>query len=137
MASKKSAKAPVLNEELAKALESISASAGDAKTVTEDDIQVAIREIDVDGDELSDLYDAIRARGIDITTAGEDSLSPELMAAIDGDAGDDDSVFEDDLDQDEPDPDTAEAKAAEEIMEPAPKPKKEEEPDLFDLLFPE
>jgi RNA polymerase primary sigma factor len=28
-------------------------------------------EIDVDGDELSDLYDALRAKGVEIATSGE------------------------------------------------------------------
>lgn len=37
-------------------------------SVTEDDIQVAIRDLDVDSDELSGLYDAIRAKGVDISS---------------------------------------------------------------------
>ncbi len=113
-----------LSHELETIVESVVASAATREgTITEDDIQLAIRDVDVDGDELSDLYDAIRAKGIDITTAGEGELSPELLAAMGADA-DADDTFPPDLDDDEvEDPDVTEAKAAEAIMAPAPKPK--------------
>ena len=39
--------------------------------LSEDDIQVAVKDIDLDGDELSELYDAIRAQGVEITTEGD------------------------------------------------------------------
>ena len=42
-----------------------SASSSDG-SITEDDIQVAIAEMDVDDDELTDIYEAIRARGVSI-----------------------------------------------------------------------
>ena len=68
---KKKSKAVALSAELEEVVESI--VKGAAKTggsVTEDDIQVALAEIDVTDEELSDLYDAVRAKGVDITTAG-------------------------------------------------------------------
>ena len=112
-----------LSQELVAIVESVVISASSKEgTVTEDDIQLAIRDVDIDGDELSDLYDAIRARGVDITTAGEGELSPELLAAMGAEA--DADSFPTELDDDEvEDPDVTEAKAAEAIMAPAPKPK--------------
>ncbi|MBR3383990.1 MAG: RNA polymerase sigma factor RpoD, partial [Atopobiaceae bacterium] len=112
-----------LSQELVTIVESVVTSASSKEgTVTEDDIQLAIRDVDIDGDELSDLYDAIRARGVDITTAGEGELSPELLAAMGAEA--DADSFPPELDDDEvEDPDVTEAKAAEAIMAPAPKPK--------------
>ncbi|MBQ6650370.1 MAG: sigma-70 family RNA polymerase sigma factor, partial [Atopobiaceae bacterium] len=112
-----------LSQELVAIVESVVISASSKEgTVTEDDIQLAIRDVDIDGDELSDLYDAIRARGVDITTAGEGELSPELLAAMGAEA--DADSFPPELDDDEvEDPDVTEAKAAEAIMAPAPKPK--------------
>ena len=112
-----------LSQELVAIVESVVISASSKEgTVTEDDIQLAIRDVDIDGDELSDLYDAIRARGVDITTAGEGELSPELLAAMGAEA--DADSFPPELDDDEvEDPDVTEAKAADAIMAPAPKPK--------------
>ena len=44
-------------------------ASGSNNSITEDDIQLAIAEVDVDDDELSDMYDAIRAKGVDIANA--------------------------------------------------------------------
>ena len=113
-----------LSEDLQKALDAVVSSAtAKGGSVTEDDIQLAVRDIDVDGDELSDLYDSIRAHGVEITTSGDGDLSPELMAAIGQDDVDDDFPAELDDEEGEEDPDVSEAKAADAIMAPAPKPK--------------
>ena len=89
-----------LSEDLQKALDAVVSSAtAKGGSVTEDDIQLAVRDIDVDGDELSDLYDSIRAHGVEITTSGDGDLSPELMAAIGQDDVDDD--FPAELDDEE------------------------------------
>ena len=44
-------------------------ASGSNNSITEDDIQLAIAEVDVDDDELSDMYDVIRAKGVDIANA--------------------------------------------------------------------
>ena len=64
-----------LSDELGRVVDGlVSASAKSGGSVSEDDIQVAIRDVDVDGDELSDLYDTLRAKGVEITTSGEACL---------------------------------------------------------------
>ena len=74
----------------------VSASAKSGGSVSEDDIQVAIRDVDVDGDELSDLYDTLRAKGVEITTSGEAANPAFGIGSID--AGDDDDDFTSDDD---------------------------------------
>ncbi len=92
MSVKKAKSNVMLSSELNGVVESLVASSSKQGSITEDDIQIAIKEIDVDGDELSDLYDALRSHGIDITTSGEASLP---TAAADSFSEDD---FADDLD---------------------------------------
>ena len=126
MAANKSKENVVLTEELAKVVGVLSAKAeSGGGIVTEDDIQVAIKDIDIDSDELSDLYDAVRERGIDITTAGDSSVSE----ALDTDFDTDDSDFDDDIsplgeDDGEEDSEVAkEAKAVNEALRATPRPK--------------
>lgn len=81
-----------LSDELGRVVDGlVSASAKSGGSVSEDDIQVAIRDVDVDGDELSDLYDTLRAKGVEITTSGEAANPAYGMGSID--AGDDDDDF--------------------------------------------
>ena len=54
----------------------------DGKSVTEDDIQIALREVDINDEELSDIYDALRAKGVDIEADGDGTLSPDLLATM-------------------------------------------------------
>lgn len=73
----------------------------DGKSVTEDDIQIALREVDINDEELSDIYDALRAKGVDIEADGDGTLSPDLLATMGGVADDDDDdPFGDDADDD-------------------------------------
>ncbi|RVU98293.1 RNA polymerase sigma factor RpoD [Coriobacteriales bacterium OH1046] len=95
MSAKKAKNDVKLSSELNGVVESLVSASSKTGMLTEDDIQVAIKDIDVDGDELSDLYDSIRAHGIDITASGEASLPAAAAGAF---ADDDD--FEDDLDDD-------------------------------------
>ncbi|AKT49717.1 RNA polymerase subunit sigma-70 [Olsenella sp. oral taxon 807] len=96
--------------------------------ITEDDIQLAIAEIDVDDEELSDLYDAVRLKGVEIDSAGE----PERFTVSIGDADelddgsdlDEDEVeLEDESEEDDPSLSEAreEAKAANEVLRSTPK----------------
>ena len=93
--------------------------------VTEDDIQIAVRNVDIDSDELSDLYDVIRERGVEVSTAGESDGGNLLDGAFDG--ADDD--FDDDVspvgdDDDSEDSESAsEAKAVNEALRSVPRPK--------------
>ena len=98
------------------------------RKITEDDIQLAIAEIDVDDEELSDLYDAVRLKGVEIDSAGE----PERFTVSIGDADelddgsdlDEDEVeLEDESEEDDPSLSEAreEAKAANEVLRSAPK----------------
>jgi RNA polymerase primary sigma factor len=81
-----------LSDELGRVVDGlVSASAKSGGSVSEDDIQVAIRDVDVDGDELSDLYDTLRAKGVEITTSGEAANPAFGIGSID--AGDDDDDF--------------------------------------------
>ena len=95
MSAKKAKSDVKLSSELSGVVDGLVSASSKMGSLTEDDIQIAIKDIDVDGDELSDLYDSIRAHGIDITTSGEASL-PVSTA----DAFIDDDDFGDDLDDD-------------------------------------
>ena len=91
-----------LSDELGRVVDGlVSASAKSGGSVSEDDIQVAIRDVDVDGDELSDLYDTLRAKGVEITTSGETANPAYGIGSMD--AGDDDDDFgaDDDFSDDE------------------------------------
>ncbi|MDM8270406.1 RNA polymerase sigma factor RpoD [Thermophilibacter provencensis] len=123
MAAKKTNSDVKLSEELSKVVEELS---GAGSSVTEDDIQLAIRDIDVDSDELSDLYDALRSRGVEVSSSNEEA-APEF--AIEGDSSDDDDydddddVVTDDFDEDEEgqSESAAEAKAVKEALRSVPK----------------
>ena len=123
MATKKTNDDVKLSDELAKVVDQLAGGAGASGSVTEDDIQVAVRDIDVDSDELSDLYDALRARGVEVSNASEDSGAPEF--ASDDDASDDD--FDDDVpsdgfdDEEDQSESAAEAKAVKEALRSVPK----------------
>jgi RNA polymerase primary sigma factor len=85
-----------LDEVVSKLVKKASANGG---VVTEDDIQVAIKDIDIDSEELSDLYDAARAKGVDITSASDDSMDDDVD--LDDDLGSDDDYDEDDEDDED------------------------------------
>ena len=129
MAAKQSKSDQLLSEELVQIVEVlVSKSTTTQGVLTEDDIQVAIKEIDIDGDELSELYDVIRARGVDITTAGDTTdvgtLTGGFVDAIDEYDDDDAEIDELDEDGEERDIETInEAKAVNEALRAAPKPK--------------
>ena len=102
-----------------------SASSSDS-SITEDDIQVAIAEMDVDDDELSDIYEAIRARGVSIVASGEsqpvsavddedglDALEADGKAALDDEDDEDDEISKA----------RKEARVANEVLRSVPKPK--------------
>ena len=94
MAAKKANDEVKLSDELTKIVDDLVSSSKSNGSISEDDIQVAIRDIDVNDDELSDLYDSLRVKGVEITTASEATVS----FAIEDDAAEDDFSSDDDLD---------------------------------------
>ena len=91
-----------LSAELQVALEQlVNQSTTNNNTITEDDIQISIREIDIDDDELNDLYEAVRQRGIEISSAAGSQISPELEVQMGGVIDQDDDPDPDDEDDEE------------------------------------
>ena len=118
MAAKKTNDEVKLSDELTKIVDDLVSSSKSNGSISEDDIQVAIRDIDVNDDELSDLYDSLRVRGVEITTASEATVS----FAIEDDAAEDDFSSDDDLDnssdfEDEDDEDFDVVNEAREVKE--------------------
>ena len=124
-ATKKTKEEIKLSGELTKVVADLVSGAKGRSSVTEDDIQVAIRDIDVDSDELSDLYDALRAKGVEVS--GGDSAGVDFSVDEDDvsdDDFDDDGVDGDDFDEDEDQSESAaEAKAVKEALRSVPKAK--------------
>ena len=94
MAAKKANEEVKLSDELTKIVDDLVSSSKSNGSISEDDIQVAIRDVDVNDDELSDLYDSLRVKGVEITTASEATVS----FVIEDDAVEDDFSSDDDLD---------------------------------------
>ena len=102
-----------LSEELTRVLDELAGGAKASASVSEDDIQLAIRDIDVDSEELSDLYDALRAKGVEITS---NESSGQEFSSGDDTEDDFDDDFDDDFFEDEKD-EKEEKKAAEKTEE--------------------
>ena len=127
MAAKNKKKSVILSEELQEVLESLVVQGTDAHSVTEDDIQVALAEIDVNDEELTALYNEVRSRGIEITTATDASdaaasriTDDEELDTVDEDLDDDDSL--DDVDDDDENAEARmEARVANEVLRSTPK----------------
>ena len=129
MAAKKSKDDIKLSDELTGVVESLVASTGKGGSVSEDDIQVALKDIDVDGDELSDLYDSLRSHGVEVMS-NEASTPSADFSSEDADDFDDDSGSGSDSDEDSLDDDdeedseaVSEAKAIKEALRSVPKAK--------------
>ena len=119
MATKKTKSIDALSDDLRDVVAKFVTDAAKTKsnTITEDDIQAVLVDVDVEDEELSDLYDVIRANGIEIESAEDgDSLD---------DSDEDDDVDDDDLDDDDAERSQAreEAKAANEVLRSTPKSK--------------
>lgn len=102
-----------LSEELQSIVDKLSSQANTAgNKLSEDEIQIALSDFDADADELSDVYQALRAQHI--------TINADVVNL------DDDDLLDDDLkDDDEEDPDLAaaraETRAATEILRAATK----------------
>ena len=100
MAAKKTKDEVKLSDELEKVVEDL---VGDAKdgSVSEDDVQLALQEIDVDGDELDDVYECIRSKGIEIVETEAEATSGSYSGSGDSDSDSDDDFDDEDDDDDE------------------------------------
>ena len=123
-----------LSEELDKIAGQIIADANksDGK-VTEDDIQLACAYIEIDADDLTKLYEVIRAKGVEITSMQgerEAMLQNPLVGSEEDELDALDDALDDDIDDEELDEDgdddeqaeaRAEARAANEVLRSTPK----------------
>ena len=103
----------------------IQQSASNGHKVSEDDIQIALADIDVDDEELSALYDQVRAKGVEITSEVEsqdDAAGPSDEDDLEGsDDLDDDQGLADDEEDVRRNEAREEARAANEILRSASK----------------
>ena len=131
---KKSTETSALSPKLAAVAKTIVKNAGKGGSVSEDEIQEALVEIDVDDNELTTLYNEIRNKGVTITSEGD--MPDVAVAALEGmgDLEEDelDIIMDDDDDDDEDDEDLddedseerearAEARVANEVLRSTPK----------------
>jgi len=135
VANKKTKGEVKLSDELEKIVDDLVKSASKAgNAITEDDIQLATAEIDVEPDELSDLYDVIRGKGVEIQSADEMAVPPSSHASLDDEDEEfdtvdvDDDDLDDELDdEDDDDEEESEARgevrAANEVLRSTPKTK--------------
>ncbi len=120
MATNKSKSGVVLTDELENVANTLVSKARTSHgMLTEDDIQIAVKDIDIDSEELSDLYDAVRERGVEITTAGDASADDVIDDALDDDFPTD-SVDDDDDERSEA---AKEVMVVNEALRAAPRPK--------------
>ncbi|MDO4849891.1 MAG: RNA polymerase sigma factor RpoD [Coriobacteriia bacterium] len=133
MAAKKTKDEVRLSDELEKVVEDL---VGDAKdgSVSEDDVQLALQEIDVDGDELDDVYESLRAKGVEVVesegeasqgySASDDSGADDFADDDEDDDDEDDEADDDGFDDEDRDAEAVhEAKAVKEALRSVPKAK--------------
>ena len=77
-------------------------------SVTEDEIQIVLKDVDVSDTELTGIYSTLRDRGVDIVSQGDDDAEAPLDS--------DDTVLGDDLDDEFEDEDIRAAKNADAEM---------------------
>ena len=123
MAAKKTNDGIKLSEDLLKVVDGLVAGSGSSSSVTEDDIQLAIKDNDVDSDELSDLYDELRSRGVEVSgSPASDSDEGFSSESASDDDFDDDTDDVDSFDDEEGESESvAEAKIVKEALRSVPK----------------
>ena len=126
MAAKKTNDGIKLSDDLLKVVDGLVAGAS-SSSVSEDDIQLAIKDIDVDSDELSDLYDALRARGVEVSASpasdSAEDFSSDVSVGDDFEDDDEGDVSSFDDEEDEESESAAEAKIVKEALRSVPKAK--------------
>ena len=89
-------KKPEANPQLDSVIQNLMNLGSQSGSVTEDDIQVALKDVDVSDAQLNSIYGYLRDKGVDIVTASEGD--PDVSVDVDDDL--DRPVDDEDLDED-------------------------------------
>lgn len=127
MAAKKTKESVKLPDELAKVADELVISAKGSGSISEDDIQIALQEVDVSDGELSLLYETLRSKNVEITSVSDGSAEFSDTVSDDDFVGADDDFDDAPLDdEDEDDEDVGvlnEARQVKEALRSVPKAK--------------
>ena len=127
MAAKKTKESVKLPDELTKVAEELVISAKGSGSISEDDIQIALQEIDVSDGELSLLYETLRSKNVEITSVSDgsaefsDTVSDDDFVSADDDF--DDAPLDDEDEDDEDAGVLNEARQVKEALRSVPKAK--------------
>lgn len=127
MAAKKTKESVKLPDELAKVAEELVISAKGSGSISEDDIQIALQEVDVSDGELSLLYETLRSKNVEITSVSDgsaefsDTVSDDDFVSADDDF--DDAPLDDEDEDDEDAGVLNEARQVKEALRSVPKAK--------------
>lgn len=127
MAAKKTKESVKLPDELAKVADELIISAKGSGSISEDDIQIALQEVDVSDGELSLLYETLRSKNVEITSVSDGSAEFSDTVSDDDFVGADDDFDDAPLDDEDEDDEDAgvlnEARQVKEALRSVPKAK--------------
>lgn len=127
MAAKKTKESVKLPDELAKVADELVISAKGSGSISEDDIQIALQEVDVSDGELSLLYETLRSKNVEITSVSDGSVEFSEAASDDDFVSADDDFDDAPLDDEDEDDEDAgvlnEARQVKEALRSVPKAK--------------
>lgn len=127
MAAKKTKESVKLPDELAKVADELIISAKGSGSISEDDIQIALQEVDVSDGELSLLYETLRSKNVEITSVSDGSAEFSDTVSDDDFVGADDDFDDAPLDDEGEDDEDAgvlnEARQVKEALRSVPKAK--------------
>lgn len=127
MAAKKTKESVKLPDELAKVADELVISAKGSGSISEDDIQIALQEVNVSDGELSLLYETLRSKNVEITSVSDgsvefsDTVSDDDFVSADDDF--DDAPLDDEDEDDEDAGVLNEARQVKEALRSVPKAK--------------
>ena len=127
MAAKKTKESVKLPDELAKVADELVISAKGSGSISEDDIQIALQEVDVSDGELSLLYETLRSKNVEITSVSDGSVEFSETVSDDDFVSADDDFDDAPLDDEDEDDEDAgvlnEARQVKEALRSVPKAK--------------
>jgi len=127
VAAKKTKESVKLPDELAKVADELIISAKGSGSISEDDIQIALQEVDVSDGELSLLYETLRSKNVEITSVSDGSVEFSETASDDDFVSADDDFDDAPLDDEDEDDEDAgvlnEARQVKEALRSVPKAK--------------
>ena len=127
MAAKKTKESVKLPDELDKVADELVISAKGSGSISEDDIQIALQEVDVSDGELSLLYETLRSKNVEITSVSDGSVEFSDTVSDDDFVGADDDFDDAPLDDEDEDDEDAgvlnEARQVKEALRSVPKAK--------------